>query len=372
MPKGVMHKFENFGFVASNAIPHLGFKNTDRFFSYLPLSHIAERMLIETVSLYVQGEVSFAESLQTLPKNLAEVKPTVFLGVHRIWARFQQGMLAKMPQKKLNILLKIPFVSGLIKKKIKESLGLAEARNVLTGAAPTPVTLIKWFESVGIKIQEAYAMTENCCYSHVSVNNKIKIGFVGQALPNCEVKLGDDNEILIKHGALMAGYYKEPEMSKQVFSADGFLRTGDEGYIDEEGYLKITGRVKDIFKTAKGKYVSPTPIEMKICGNSDVGQVCVVGTGLPQPIALITLSENGKKKTKAEVETGLKQMLAIINPSLDAHEKLDKIVVLRKEWTVENGLLTPSFKIKRNEIEKKHYSNYEKWNGQKQNLIFEK
>ncbi|HET9431597.1 MAG TPA: AMP-binding protein [Chitinophagaceae bacterium] len=371
LPKGVMHTFKNFSFVASNAIQHLGFKHTDRFFSYLPLSHIAERLLVETISLYVGAQVSFAESLQTFPKNLFEAKPTVFLGVHRIWSKFQQGILKKISQKKLNILLKIPFVSGLIKKKMRTGLGLADATNILTGAAPTPVTLIKWFESLGINIQEAYAMTENCCYSHVSVSNKIKIGFTGQPLPNCEVKLGDNNEILIKHEAMMVGYYKEPELSSQSFSTDGFLRTGDEGYIDEEGFLKITGRVKDIFKSAKGKYVSPTPIEMKICGNNDLAQVCVVGTGLPQPIALITLSENGKKKTKEAIESGLNEMLTSINPTLDAHERISKIVVLPEEWTVENGLLTPSFKIKRNEVEKKYSTNYEEWNSREGYLIFE-
>jgi long-chain acyl-CoA synthetase len=371
IPKGVMHKFRSLAFVATNAIRHLGLKNAEKFFSYLPLSHVAERILIESISLYTGAEISFAESLQSLIKNLAEAKPTVFLGVHRIWSRFQQGMLAKIPQKKLDVLLKVPFVSAVIKRRIRKTLGLTNARNILTGAAPTPVALIKWFETVGINIQEAYAMTENCCYSHVSVNKKIKIGYVGQPLPNCQVKLGENDEILIKHDALMAGYYKDPQTTKQAFSADGFLRTGDQGFIDQDEFLKITGRVKEIFKTSKGKYVSPAPIEMKVCGNADVGQVCVVGTGLPQPIALITLSENGKGKTKESMIVSLNEMLALINSSLEAHEKLDKIVVLIKEWTVENGLLTPSFKIKRNEVEKKHYPNYEKWYSQKGSLIFE-
>jgi long-chain acyl-CoA synthetase len=365
MPKGVMHQFKNFAFVAHNAIPHLGFKSTDRFFSYLPLSHIAERLLVETISLYVGGEVSFAESLQKFAKNLADAKPTVFLGVHRIWSKFQQGILSKMPQKKLDMLLKIPIVSGMVKRKIRKGLGLSEATNVLTGAAPTPPALIKWFERLGIKIQEAYAMTENCCYSHVSVNNKIKIGYVGEALPNCEVKLGDDNEILIKHDALMLGYYKEPEMTKEAFTADGFLKTGDEGYIDGEGFLKITGRVKDLFKTIKGKYVAPSPIEMKVASHSEIEQVCIVGSGLPQPIALITLSEIGRRKTKDELHGGLKELVTKVNTSLDAHERLDKVVVIEDEWTVDNGLLTPTMKIKRNKIEKQYAARYDEWYQQK-------
>jgi len=206
VPKGVMYSFDSFSFVAQHAIHHLGFKKKERFFSYLPLSHIAERVLVEMISLYIGGQVSFAESLQKFSQNLAEAKPTVFLGIHRIWTKFQQGVLVKIPQKKLDLLLRIPILSGFIKRKIKKSLGLSEASNILTGAAPTPPALIKWFDRIGIKIQEAYAMTENCCYSHVTLKNKIKIGFVGQPLPQCEVRLGEKNEIEIKHKALMTGY----------------------------------------------------------------------------------------------------------------------------------------------------------------------
>jgi long-subunit acyl-CoA synthetase (AMP-forming) len=371
MPKGVMHSFKSFALVAYNSIPYLGFKKEDRFFSYLPLSHVAERVLVETISLYVGGEVSFAESLQKFAKNLAEAKPTVFLGVHRIWSKFQQGILAKMPQKKLDTLLKIPIVSGLVKRNIRKGLGLAKATNILTGAAPTPPALIKWFESIGIKIQEAYAMTENCCYSHVSVNNKIKLSYVGQPLPNCSVKLGDDGEILIKHEALMTGYYKEPAMTTEAFTTDGFLKTGDEGFIDEDGFLKITGRVKDLFKTGKGKYVAPSPIEMQVASCTDIEQVCLVGSGLPQPITLVTLSDKGKRKTNEELQNELKYLLARVNANLDAHEKIEKIVVIKDEWSADNGLLTPSMKIKRREIERQYESKYEEWYKRKGALIWQ-
>lgn len=365
IPKGVMYTFGSFSFAAQQASQHFGFNYSERFFSYLPLSHIAERMLVEMISIYRGGEISFAESLQKFAQNIAHAKPTVFLGVHRIWTKFQHSILAKIPQKKLELLLKIPGLSYMIKKKIKRTLGLSEASTILTGAAPTPPALIKWFDSIGIKIQEAYAMTENCCYSHVTLHNNIKIGFVGQPLPHCNVRLGEKNEIQIKHQALMVGYYKEAEMSKEVFTADGFLKTGDEGYIDEEGFLKITGRVKDLFKTSKGKYVAPSPIEMKFSGNIFIEQVCVVGSGLPQPIALITLTEKGKRKTAEEIDVFLKDTLFQINTTLDAHEKLYKIVILPDEWTVENNLLTPSFKIKRNEIEKRYFLLYQEWYNEK-------
>ena len=358
-PKGVMHKFYNFSFATTNAVNALPLEN-ESFFSYLPLCHIAERLLVEMGSIYTGGKISFAESLDTFADNLSTASPSVFLGVPRIWTKFQQGILTKLPQNKLNVLLSIPFVSSLIKKKIQKGLGLSKARNVFTGAAPTPVPLIRWFSRLGITIQEAYAMTENTCYSHVSLRDNIKVGSVGQALPFCEVNLSERKEILIKHDALMDGYYKDEEETNKTI-IDGWLHTGDEGEIDENGFLTITGRVKDIFKTTKGKYVAPSPIEMKLSANQNLEQICVVGDGLPQPIVLVVLSERGKSKTKEDLIASLKTTLEVINPKLDSHEKLHNIVVVAEDWTIENKLLTPTMKIKRNAIEKIYKSNYTSW-----------
>jgi long-chain acyl-CoA synthetase len=367
-PKGVMHKFYNFSFATTNAVNALPLKD-ESFFSYLPLSHIAERLLIEMGSIYCGGKVSFAESLDTFAQNLSYSQPSVFLGVPRIWTKFQQGILSKIPQKKLNILLSIPIISSLIKKKIQKGLGLSKARNVFTGAAPTPAALIRWFESLGIIIQEAYAMTENTCYSHVSFREKIKIGSVGQALPLCDVKLSDQNEIMIKHDALMDGYYKDEEQTNDTIK-DGWLYTGDEGEIDSEGFLKITGRVKDIFKTSKGKYVAPSPIELKLSANKNIEQVCIVGTEIPQPIALVVLSDRGRKKTKEDLIFSLERTLEVVNPKLEKHEKIHNIIIVKEEWTIENNLLTPTMKIKRNAIEKIYRINYQEWYDSSKRIVF--
>jgi long-subunit acyl-CoA synthetase (AMP-forming) len=368
MPKGVMHKFYNFSFATSNAVPLLDLKEEARFFSYLPLCHIAERLLVQMGSLYSGGMVSFAESLDTFAKNLSDTKPTVFLGVPRIWTKFQQGILTKLPQKKLNILLAIPGISSLIKKKIKAGLGLQNATNVFTGAAPIPVSVLNWFKRLGIELQEAYAMTENCCYSHVTLNDQIKFGFVGKALPHCDVKLSDEKEILIKHVALMDGYYKEDKLSSETIK-DGWLHTGDEGFIDGQGYLKITGRVKDLFKTSKAKYVAPAPIEMKLSANKNIEQVCVVGSGLPQPIALVTISDYGKTKDKEALFNSLKKTLDVVNPKFEQHEQLRKIVIIDNEWTIENNLLTPSMKIKRKEVENTYQEHYQNWYDSKDRIV---
>ena len=367
-PKGVMHKFYNFSFATTNAVNALPLKD-ESFFSYLPLSHIAERLLIEMGSIYCGGKVSFAESLDTFAQNLSYSQPSVFLGVPRIWTKFQQGILAKLPQKKLNILLSIPIISSLIKKKIQKGLGLSKARNVFTGAAPTPAALIRWFESLGIIIQEAYAMTENTCYSHVSFREKIKIGSVGQALPLCDVKLSDQNEIMIKHDALMDGYYKDEEQTNDTIK-DGWLYTGDEGEIDSEGFLKITGRVKDIFKTSKGKYVAPSPIELKLSANKNIEQVCIVGTEIPQPIALVVLSDRGRDKTQEDLISSLEKTLEVVNPKLEKHEKIHNIIIVKEEWTIENNLLTPTMKIKRNAIEKIYRINYQEWYDSSKRIVF--
>ena len=357
--KGVMHSFFNFSFATVNASQTLNIaKGNEIFFSYLPLSHIAERLLVQMCSLYVGGRVYFAESLETFSDNLSFASPTVFLGVPRIWTKFQQGILSKLPQKKLNILLNIPIISSLIKKKIKKGLGLLRANNIFTGAAPTPVATINWFARLGIYIQEAYAMTENTCYSHVTLNDNIKVGSVGKALPFCNVKLSEINEILIKHEALMLGYYKDEKQTNEIIK-DGWLHTGDEGSIDEEGFLKITGRVKDIFKTTKGKYIAPTPIEMKLSENNYIEQVCVVGNGIPQPIALAVISEDAKNSN--DLKESISQTLHNVNKTLDKHEVLNNIVLLKENWTVENKFLTPTMKIKRNSIEKKYQENYTTW-----------
>ncbi len=369
-PKGVVHTFEALTFAINNALTVIKLGDNERFFSYLPMCHIAERMLVEMGSLYLGSTVYFAQSLDTFGENLAEASPTIFLGVPRIWTKFKMKLLEKMPQSRLNLLLSIPFVSSLIKKTIRKKLGLNEAKYCLTGAAPTPTALMQWFQKLDVQIQEVYGMTENCAYSHYTRKEKIRHGSTGQPMPKVDVKISEKGEILVKSVASMQGYYKQPELTEKVFE-DGYLCTGDQGEIDDGGFLRITGRVKDIFKTEKGKYVAPSPIEMKLAKNNHIEQVCVVGTGLPQPIALVVLSEGGQECDKDEVADSLSESIKNINPQLDKHERLKKVVVLKEDWTVENNLLTPTLKIKRNPIEKKYGKEYENWYETADTVVWE-
>jgi long-chain acyl-CoA synthetase len=360
-PKGVMYNYFCPAYIIDQVIPQLEMPEHAHFFSYLPLCHIAERAIVETGVIFLGGTVSFTESIELFSRNLQDVQPDVFFAVPRIWAKFQEGILGKMPQEKLDKLLRIPILNGIVRKKIKKGIGLSRAILILSGAAPIPVSLLEWYKKLGVNIQEGYAMTEDCCYSHVNRRSNIRIGTVGQRFPEIDLRISEEGEIQIRHKALMLGYYKEPELTKQAFTDDGYLKTGDKGSVDKDGFLKITGRVKDLFKTDKGKYIAPAPIEMKIMANPDVDQVCVVGMGIPQPIALVVLSPDGKKKDRQAVASSLTATLNSVNPNLESFEKLQKAVIMKEDWTVPNGLLTPTLKVKRNEIEKIHLPRYPHW-----------
>jgi long-chain acyl-CoA synthetase len=168
----------------------------------------------------------------------------------------------------------------------------------------------------------------------------------------------------------MTGYFRAPDITAEVFE-DGYFKTGDIGEYDHDGYLTITGRVKDQFKTDKGKYISPAPIELQLSNNTDVEQICVVGTGIPQPIALITLSESGKEKSKDEVSNSFIKTVTEMNKTLEKHEKIEKVVIMKEDWTVDNGLATPTLKLKRNAIEKIHQPYYKSWFDLDEFVIFE-
>jgi long-subunit acyl-CoA synthetase (AMP-forming) len=333
----------------------------NRFFSYLPLCHIAERAFVEGGSFTTGAVVYFAESLETFAQNLRDAQPTHFLAVPRIWTKFQMGILSKVPQKKLDRLLKIPILSTMVKNKIRKGLGLNKVRVAITAAAPMPAALLDWYKKLGLNIREAYGMTENGGACTVMPADKIKIGTVGKPYDYVQVKIDPQSkEILMKSDLLMTGYYREPYMTAEVLQ-NGWLHTGDMGEFDEEGYLKLTGRVKDLFKTAKGEYVVPGPIEWKFAINQDIEQICVVGTGLPQPIALIVLSDLAKAKPIEEIKKHLAEQIPHINRELVNYMQIKKVVIVREAWTTENGILTPTLKVKRNVLEAHYQSKIETW-----------
>lgn len=370
LPKGVMVSLHAIDNALTHAFPLMKTGPSDRFFSYLPLSHIAERMLVEFGTIYNGATVYFSESLDKFAANLAHAQPTVFLAVPRIWARFREKILEKLPQKKLNTLLSIPIVSWLIKRTIRKNLGLIKCNWAITGASPISVELLEWYSKLGITIREVYGMTENLAWATSNVQ-ELRFGTIGKAWGNVQFRLSAEGEIQTKSESTMIGYYKDADLTKENFTEDGFLKSGDIGVVDSDGFITITGRIKDQFKTDKGKYIAPLPIELKFSSNTDVEQVCVVGMGVPQPMALVVLSAAGKSKSKEEIIQSITATLQHVNTDLENYERLQAAVVMTSEWSIENGLITPSLKVKRNEVEKIHLPKYPHWYNLGKKVVWE-
>lgn len=371
-PKGVMIDFGAAKRAIEKTRPllHHDLPET-RFFSYLPLCHVAERNIVEATSLATGGTIYFTESLESFARNLAAARPTHFLAVPRIWTKLQQGVLAKLPQARLDTLLKIPVVSNLVKRKIRQGLGLNDAKVIITGAAPMPISLIRWFRRLGIHIQEAYGMTENLGAVSLMPADRIKDGTVGKIYDGVEVRLDPKTgEVLTRCGWLMRGYYREPALTEAVLR-DGWLATGDVGEVDDQGYLRITGRVKEMYKSPKGEYIAPSQIEFGFADNTYIEQICVGGQQLPQPIALVVLSEIGRRAGREIVQPSLEQTLSQLNPRLHSYEHVQKVVVVKDAWTVENNRMTPTMKIKRNIIESHYEPQMDLWFTQSETIIWE-
>ena len=370
MPKGVMHSFANLALMGNKMPDVYDLSSSDRMISYLPLSHVAERAAVELAMLYVGMKVFFAESLETFADDIKRAEPTLFFAVPRIWTKFYQKASDAVPPEKLNKLLKIPLLNRVIKKKVLSAMGLQHCRIALSGASALSKEVIVWFRKLGLEILEVYGMTENMAWSHTTRQGDQKIGWVGTPNDGVECRIGDNGEILVRSPANMQGYFKAPEKTREDLTEDGWLHTGDVGEIDEAGRLRITGRVKEIFKTEKGKYVAPAPIEGRFVSHPGIDQACVMGVDMPQPLILVCLSPEEEEhlnsdKARDEYIEGLKGLLQRVNGEIDAHERLDALVVVSEAWGVENNLLTPTLKLKRNELEKLYQDRLAGWAKQR-------
>ena len=371
LPKGVMHSFANLGFATSRGTQLFGLNENDRLLSYLPLCHVAERMFVEMASIYTGQTVFFAESLDTFITDLKRARPTAMFGVPRIWTKFQMGVYSKIPAKRLDLLLGLPFIGKRVGHKVLAGLGLDALRVALSGAAPVPQTLLAWYQKLGLDVLEVYGMTEGCGYSHICLPGEYKQGWIGKPCPDVEVRIDASGEVQVRSQANMLGYFKEPQKTAETLTADGFLRTGDKGEQDAEGRLRLTGRLKEIFKTSKGKYVAPAPIENRLAVHSRIEQVCVVGDGLSAPLGLCVLSSVNQEEPRASLHSSLEKLLEEVNAVLDKHEQLRRLVVVKDSWAVENGFLTPTLKIKRNVIEDTYGARFEEWSARSEAVLWQ-
>jgi len=379
-PKGVMQNFECISAATATIVAclsaQLGTDFVARSLSYLPLAHVFERAWVECAHLHMgRGHVFFAERLDTFLQDLQRARPTTFISVPRLWLKFQQGVFSKMPAAKLDRLLRVPILGKIVARKVLAGLGLEAVRLAGSGSAPIPPALIEWYRRLGLNLLEGYAMTEDFACSHTSTTAAHALGHVGRALPGVQVRIADDGEILIKSPGKFVGYYKRPDLDAEALTADGFFRTGDLGELRADGLLKITGRKKELFKTAKGKYVAPAPIESRLGEDPLIELSLVSGAGQPNAYAMVVLAEEIRPKLNdpavhGQVETRLDTLLNKVNADLVEYERLAMIVVVREPWSVENGLLTPTLKIKRARIEAAVARGVDSWYAQKRRVLW--
>ncbi len=371
VPKGAMISFRSMVECSVHLTKFLRVRPEDRYLSYLPVAHSMERWLGECLPLVAGHHVFFAESLDTFLCDLQRARPTVFLSVPRLWVKFQRGVFEKMPPQKLDLILKIPILGRIVKRKILSKLGLDQVRIAGSGSAPLPAGVGAWYRSLGLELLEGYGMTENFNFSHLCRPGQVRAGYVGQPYDQVQCRLGEGDEIQVRTPGCMMGYFKMPEESAAVLLPDGFLRTGDRGSIDEMGRLKIVGRTKEIFKTSKGKYIAPAMIENLLVNHPRIELCCVSGAGFAQPHGIVQLSDAARNADAVVVEKELADHLRRVNDGLPSYEKLQFVAVAKSVWSPENGFLTPTMKIRRSCIEETYQPNNERWYSSNKPVVYE-
>ncbi len=388
-PKGVMLSHDNLTWTASQAVHATGLGKSDTSVSYLPLSHIAEQVFSVHGPASSGWAVYYAESIDKLADNLKEVQPTVFFAVPRVWERFHAGVLAKLGEATgakakiaswaMGVAAKVTDLrnhgtepSGvlaaqfkvadkLVLSKVKHALGLSRASVMITSAAPISPELLEFFGTLDIRIQEVYGQSEDTGPSTMNQADAVRFGSGGRAYPGAEVKIAEDGEILVKGRNVFLGYYKEPEETA-VTLVDGWLHSGDLGEIDDEGFLWITGRKKDIIITAGGKNIAPKPLEGGLKNHELISEAVVIGDRRKFLSVVITLDEesserymlehnlSGPAHLNAEIHQELQDAIDELNTGFARVEQLKKFAVLPRQLSIEGGELTPTLKIKRNKV----------------------
>ena len=375
MPKGVKHCFAALSHDAMSLCGLLHLTSEERVLSYLPLAHIVERAGLECTALFLGCHLFFTEGIDTFLADLNRARPTIFITVPRLLLKFQQGVFARFPREKLDRLLRIPILNRSVKRRILRKLGLLTVKYAACGAAPLSPEILMWYRNVGLNLSEGYGMTETLI-THLPGVGTVRPGFVGRALEGVETAIGENEELLVRSPMNLLGYHKDPAGTAASFTADGFFRTGDVAHIDVDGQLRIVGRIKEQFKTSKGKYVAPAPIESQLGSHPDVEACCLMGAGLPSPFAVLVLNEEARKRCAVEpqrtaLEESLRQRMELMNSELDPHERVKFLAVVQGPWTIGNGVMTPTLKIKRNVVECRYQSFVEDWYVQQRPVVWE-
>ena len=393
-PKGVMLTHKNLTWTAAGAMELLPLENDDRTVSYLPLSHIAEQMFSIHLPITVGWSVYYAESIEKLAENLKEVRPTIFFAVPRVWEKFHAAVSAKLAESTgikhkigawaqgvgrrhvdfvvngrtppLGLKIQHGIANALAFKKVKDAMGLDKARIAATSAAPISQEILEFFAGFDLPIVEIYGQSEGTGPTTANGHGAIRFGSVGKAFPGCEVKVADDGEILLKGGNVFAGYYKDARATADTL-VDGWLHSGDLGSFDDDGFLYITGRKKDIIITAGGKNIAPSNLELAIKDNLLVSEAVVIGDRRKYLTALITLDAERVAEFAAEhgisgpvhhsdrLQKEIQATIDGMNDKLARVEQVKKFTILPRELTIDDGELTGTLKVKRNVVSE-HFS----------------
>jgi long-subunit acyl-CoA synthetase (AMP-forming) len=393
-PKAVMLTHRNISWIAEKCVELLDIRSEDRLIAYLPLSHIAEQVASLYISMATGACVHFAESIDKLADNLREVRPHLFLGVPRVWEKIQAGIQtagAQNPPLKKKIAAwarKIglaagyadqrgqsrpwtyPLANRLVFSKVRAKLGMDATRFAIASAAPMAVETHEFFLSLGIPIMDVWGMSELTGPATISLPSSYRTGRSGRVIPGSEMKLADDGELLVRGPHVFRGYYKSEEVTRETLDADGWLHSGDVAEFDDEGFLRITDRKKELIITAGGKNIAPTHLEGKLKQIPAISQAVAIGDRRPYVGALLAVDPN---RVAAEAEKAgspartpeaaaecpvfkayVEKQVEEINRGLARYESIKRIALLPQELTTDGGELTPTMKLKRRVIHEKH------------------
>ena len=387
-PKGVMLTHANITWTADKALGVVAINPSDASVSYLPLSHIAEQMFSVHIPISVGYPIYFAESIDALLDNLKEVQPTVFFAVPRVWEKFHAGVVhelghAKGAKAKLatwaqkvgrdavgainrgekpggGVRAKMAL-AGVVHKKVTRAIGLGRVRYAVTGAAPISPEILEFFSGFGLAILEVYGQSEGTGPTTFNQPGKTKFGTVGPAFPGTKVELASDGEIMLQGGNVFAGYYKNPEATRETIR-DGWLISGDLGTFDADGFLTITGRKKDIIITAGGKNIAPKDIEAGIKDDPLVSEAVLIGDRRKYLTALVTLNPQtaaafaqahniaGPWHEAPEIRRQIQSTIDAVNKKVSQVSGVKKFTILPRELSIEQGELTGTLKVRRNQV----------------------
>ncbi|NVJ70440.1 MAG: AMP-binding protein [Alphaproteobacteria bacterium] len=348
-PKGVMHSLGSLGRATHALVRETKTEFGWHFFSYLPLAHLAERLIIELHALSTGGTIFFNENLESFGADLAVAKPNYFFGVPRIWDKLTQAVIAGTEggADALKAALTGPH-ADMVAAAVREKLGLASVQKMVSTTAPVPPHIKEWFQLFGLLLMDGYGQTEILPIATTPEGSN-KPHSVGRPPEGVEVRITEEGELIARSPGCSLGYYKMPEKTAETFR-DGWVYTGDRAELDEDGFVILKGRVKETFKTAKGKYVAPMPIEAKFLESNLLDQACLLGHGMPQTLLLLVVAETAADVAKEEIEAHVRERVAEINAGLERHAQVGAVLMAPEAWTIENGILTHTMKVRRDRV----------------------